>query len=233
MNSSYRGEPEAVSATPPVDSPEPEAHDSRGPGPEHAPAGQVWGPSGQTLPMKVGRVLREELGRLNARVLVVNFLVGLLPDMSFSRTRTALYRAAGVKIGPRSLIFGRISFTGSGPILARLRIGSDTMVNAHCFFDLNAEITLGDRVSVGHHVTLITADHELGPATMRAGPMTPKPITVGAGTWIAARATILPGSSIGESCVVSAGAVVSGAVPPHRVVGGSPARPLKTLPGEP
>jgi len=53
---------------------------------------------------------------------------------------------------------------------------------------------------------------------------------VGDGAWIATRAVVLPGVTIGEGAVVAAGAVVTRSVAPHTMVGGVPARVLRDLP---
>jgi acetyltransferase-like isoleucine patch superfamily enzyme len=173
----------------------------------------------------------EEVVNLHVRLLLANLIVRLLPNVTFSRLRTAIYRLAGIRIGPHSLILGHIGFTGNGP--GRLRIGSNSIINSDCFADLNADVEIGNWVSVGHHVTFITAAHDMGPAACRAGRLRPAPIVVSDGCWIGARSTLLPGVTIGASSVVAAGSVVSGSVPPNRVVGGNPARPLKALPAEP
>ena len=47
--------------------------------------------------------------------------------------------------------------------------------------------------------------------------------------WIGANATILPGVTVGENAIVAAGAVVSKYVPPNTVVGGVPAKIIKTI----
>jgi maltose O-acetyltransferase len=182
---------------------------------------------------RLRRALHEEIQPLNLRLLVANVLVSLLPDLSFARLRTAIYRLAGLSIGEHSLILGKLRFTGTGSYGKRLKIGANTLINAQCFFDLNAEITLGDWVSIGHHVTFITADHLLGPARCRAGALKPMPIVINDGSWIGACCSIMPGVDLGPSSVVAAGSVLSGSVPAHKVVGGAPARPLKSLPSEP
>ena len=197
----------------------------------HAPA-QIPMSTASRL-SRLRRVALEEVENLQFRLLLAHLLVMWLPPVTFSRLRNAIYRLAGMQIGPHSIILGRISFTGLGPIIRRLRIGSNSIVNVECFMDLNADIFIGNWVSIGHHVTFITAEHLIGPAMCRAGKMRPKSITVEDGSWIGARSTILPGVTLGKSCIVAAGAVVSGNVPANRMVGGNPARPLKTLPEEP
>jgi hypothetical protein len=195
--------------------------------------GPVTRPPPRSLAARVQRALGTEMEGLHLRLLLANLILRLLPNGSFAWLRTGIYRLAGLQIGARSLIFGRIEFTGLGPITKRLRIGSNVVINSHCFFDLNADIDIRDWVSIGHHVTFITAGHDLGPAQCRAGKINSQAISVGSGSWIGARTALLPGVSIGNASVVAAGSVVSGAVPANKVVGGAPARPLKSLPAEP
>ena len=59
--------------------------------------------------------------------------------------------------------------------------------------------------------------------------MQPAPIVVKDNVWIGAHATILAGVTIGENAVVAAGAVVTKDVPANTIVGGVPARVLKTI----
>jgi acetyltransferase-like isoleucine patch superfamily enzyme len=51
-------------------------------------------------------------------------------------------------------------------------------------------------------------------------------IVVGAGSFIGARAVLLPGVVVGRGCIVAAGSVVTKSVPAGYVVGGNPARIL-------
>ena len=48
------------------------------------------------------------------------------------------------------------------------------------------------------------------------------------GVWIGTRSMILPGIRLGEGCVIAAGSVVVKDVPPYTIVGGNPAKPIKT-----
>jgi serine acetyltransferase len=55
-----------------------------------------------------------------------------------------------------------------------------------------------------------------------------KPISVGDYVYIGTRSIILPGVHIGNNCIIAAGAVVTKDVPDNSVVGGVPARILKS-----
>jgi acetyltransferase-like isoleucine patch superfamily enzyme len=63
-----------------------------------------------------------------------------------------------------------------------------------------------------------------------SGPEFAKPITIGSDTWLGGGAIVLPGVTIGEHCVVGAGAVVTRDVPPYCVAAGNPARVVRRLP---
>jgi len=57
------------------------------------------------------------------------------------------------------------------------------------------------------------------------------PVRIGRNVWLAAKATVLPGSDIGDCAVVGCNSVVSGAVTKATLVAGAPARPIRsTLP---
>lgn len=175
------------------------------------------------------RVLKSELSGLRPRLLLASALVGLLPDHSLSRVRTLFYRLGGLQIGRATLLFGRIALWGTGDIAARLRIGEACLINAPLRLELEADITIGHHVSIGHGVTFITASHELGTAEHRSGPVRPAPIVIEDGCLIGACSVILPGVTLGRGAVVAAGSVVAANVEAGKLVGGNPARQIRSL----
>ena len=172
----------------------------------------------------------DELRNLKPRLILVDLLVALLPSLCFVRVRTALYRMAGLNIGPRTSVFGRLTLAGPGRAHQQLHIGADCIINAPLFLDLTGEIHIGDRVSIGHHTVFVTTHHDIGTPDFRAGPSCGRAIVIEDGSWIAARSTILPGVTVGHSSVVASGAVVAGSVPANSLVGGVPARVIRELP---
>lgn len=105
--------------------------------------------------------------------------------------------------------------------------GKGVFVNSGCKFQDQGGIYIGDGCLIGHNVVLATLNHHVDPA--RRGGMVPKPIRLGNDVWVGSGAVVLPGVTIGDGAVVAAGAVVTKDVPPRTVVGGVPARPLKTI----
>jgi acetyltransferase-like isoleucine patch superfamily enzyme len=59
--------------------------------------------------------------------------------------------------------------------------------------------------------------------------ITPNPIHIKNNTWIGAGATILPGVTIGENAIITAGAVVNKEGPANTIVGGIPAKMIKEI----
>lgn len=55
-----------------------------------------------------------------------------------------------------------------------------------------------------------------------------KPVTIGNDVWIGENAVILGGISIGDGAVIGAGAIVTKEVPPYTIVGGVPAKKIRS-----
>lgn len=108
-------------------------------------------------------------------------------------------------------------------------VGDDFLANYNVTILDRAYVTIGNSVLIAPGAVLTTVNHALDPKKRRANVCTALPITIGDDVWIGANVTILPGAMIGDGAVVAAGAVVRGVVPPRTVVGGVPARVLKTL----
>lgn len=168
-------------------------------------------------------VLAEDFEALHPFTRLMRWVALAIPANTGFRLRTALVRAAGWNVH-RSTIFSRVPFwSGSGPIRTRLTVGADCYVNVGCHFELNDHITIGDGVSIGHDVLILTSSHRIGPSEHRAGDATTAPVTIGSGAWIGARSVLLPGVSVGEGAIVSAGSVVNTDVAADSVVAGVPA----------
>lgn len=108
-----------------------------------------------------------------------------------------------------------------------ITIGKDVFINSGCHFQDQGGIIIGDGSLIGHNVVLATINHDLNPKNDRKNHYAS--IKIGAHVWIGSNATVLPGVSIGDWAVVAAGAVVTKDVPPYTVVGGLPAKVLKTI----
>lgn len=107
------------------------------------------------------------------------------------------------------------------------KIGRNVFINFDCtFLDLGG-ITIEDGVLIAPKVNLLSEGHPTFPETRHS--LVPGHIHIKKNAWIGANATILPGVTIGENAIVAAGAVVSKDVPDNTIVGGIPAKIIKSV----
>jgi acetyltransferase-like isoleucine patch superfamily enzyme len=109
-----------------------------------------------------------------------------------------------------------------------ISVGRNVFVNQNCtFYDLGG-LHIADDVMIGPNVSLITTGHPVEPSQRRSVTIG-KPIVIERNVWIAAGATIIGGVTVGENSVVAAGSVVTKDVPPNTLVGGNPARVIRSI----
>ena len=85
---------------------------------------------------------------------------------------------------------------------------------------------LGEGAVVSQGAFLCAASHDYKDPGF---PLIHGAIVVGKKAWVAARAIVLMGVTIGEGSVVGAGSVVTSDVPPNTVCAGNPARVVKKI----
>ena len=109
-----------------------------------------------------------------------------------------------------------------------ISVGRNVFVNQNCtFYDLGG-LDIADDVMIGPNVSIIASGHPIDPYQRRAFVIA-KPIAIERNVWIAAGATIIGGVTVGENSVVAAGSVVTKDVPPNTLVGGNPAKVLRSI----
>lgn len=82
---------------------------------------------------------------------------------------------------------------------------------------------------IGSNTLITTVNHPLSPLGRRRHLGIAKPVNIGSDVWIGGNVTILPDITIGNNVVIAAGAVVTKDIPDNCVVGGVPAKFIKTL----
>lgn len=108
-----------------------------------------------------------------------------------------------------------------------IHVEEGAFINMGCKFQDQGGIYIGARSLIGHNAVIATLNHNMDPV-LRAN-LLPAPVHIGADVWMGANCTVLPGVTIGDGAIIAAGAVVTKDVAPNTVVGGVPARVLKTL----
>lgn len=113
---------------------------------------------------------------------------------------------------------------------SNISIGIGTTIFNRSLLVARNRISIGNYTGVAYDVIILTSSrpgYKSGLAKIYDH--ISKPVTIGNNCWIGARTTILPGVTIGNYCVVAAGAVVNKDVPDYTVVGGVPAKEIKKL----
>lgn len=112
---------------------------------------------------------------------------------------------------------------------AGLRVGEGTALPATLWIDSSCPyaIEIGRHVGIGPDVLILAHDAQM---RRTLGVTRVAPVRIGDGCRIGARTVILPGVEIGAGTIVFAGSVVSRSLPADSVCGGSPARPINSIP---
>jgi len=110
-----------------------------------------------------------------------------------------------------------------------IHVGDNFYTNFDCVMLDVCEIRIGDNCFMAPGVHIYTATHPLNAQERISGAEYGIPVTIGHNVWIGGRAVINPGVTIGNNVVVGSGAVVTKNVPDNVVVGGNPAKIIKSI----
>ena len=119
-------------------------------------------------------------------------------------------------------------FSGSA-----IQIGSHSGIGRSAYLSNiggGGEIIIGSNVMMAPEVVILTSMHNHKDPTIlmqKQGKYLSK-VVIGDDVWIGYRAIILPGVTVGKGSIIGAGAVVTKDVPPYSVVGGVPAKVIKS-----
>lgn len=113
----------------------------------------------------------------------------------------------------------------------KLQIGNNCFFNHNCSVTCNENIIIGDNCMFANNVVIIDHDHKIEDGVINDS-LVSKPVIIGDNVWCGANVTILKGVSIGNGAIIAAGAVVTKDVLPYTIVGGIPAKFIKSTYGE-
>ena len=157
---------------------------------------------------------------------IVWFLVNHVLDgtnpMYFTYKRKLLI-SIGINVGRNTKIVGPIFCTG------KLSIGESCWIGANFTVRGNGSVTIGNNVDIGPDVTFLTGSHEIGGKERRAGQGYNCNQKIGNGCWLGAKSVFVNNICVGDSIVVAAMALVCKDVSDNVLIGGVPAKIIKTL----
>jgi len=142
----------------------------------------------------------------------------------------------GIEIGPRSIVMhGAVLhvYNFRGIPQSGIKIGSDSLIGEYSVIRGQGGVQIGDRVYTSPFTQIIAVNHVFDDPDrpfIEQG-ITAEGIVIEDDVWLGAGAIITDGVRVGKGAVVAAGAVVTKDVPAHTVIGGIPAKVIKTIDG--
>jgi len=134
-----------------------------------------------------------------------------------SSFKIALLRIWGARIGTNVLLKRniRISF----PWL--LEVGQNSWIGEGVWLINHAKIAIGSNVCISQRSIICSGSHDYRSASLEYAH---KPIVIKDGTWVCLDAKVLPGVTLGECSVVSAGEIVRESLPNYSILVGGQVR---------
>jgi acetyltransferase-like isoleucine patch superfamily enzyme len=121
------------------------------------------------------------------------------------------------------------SFACINNAVGDVQIGNHTRIGLHN--TVIGPVKIGNHVNLAQGITVTALNHNFTDSNKRIDEqgISTNAVSIEDDVWIGANAVILPGVTIGNHCVVAAGAVVTKDVPPHSLVAGVPAKVIKQI----
>ncbi len=115
---------------------------------------------------------------------------------------------------------------------SKIYIGNGTNIGRHAVISSLKKIIIGKKCLISYNVSLLDHDHEYqykNISPMDSGLTIAKEIIIGDYCFIGAHSFILKGVKLGKHCTVAANSVVTKSFPAYSVIGGNPAKLIKTI----
>jgi acetyltransferase-like isoleucine patch superfamily enzyme len=110
-----------------------------------------------------------------------------------------------------------------------LFIGNNTIISESCFISACNRIVIEENVGVSPNVMIIDNSRKLGDVSRPSKEQELKigSVHIGADSWIAYGACVMPNVNIGKHCIIGALSVVNEDIPPYSLAVGAPAKVVK------
>ena len=115
-----------------------------------------------------------------------------------------------------------------------IRLKKGVNISANCTVFSSNKLTIEEDVMIGGYSYLLSGgEYDYTDKGTRfvdqSGMKTKGELVIGSNSWLGARVTVLDAASIGEHCVIGAGAVVVKSIPANSIAVGVPARVTKSI----
>jgi len=111
-----------------------------------------------------------------------------------------------------------------------IKIGNNVGIGEFAYLGGAGGLEIGDECIIGQYFSCHPENHRYDDPTVpvRLQGVQRKGIKIGKNCWIGSKVTILDGVEIGDGCIIAAGAVVTTSFPSNAIIGGVPAKILKS-----
>ena len=95
-------------------------------------------------------------------------------------------------------------------------IGDNVGINAFCYLGAQGGLLIGENTIIGPYTKIFTENHNHRGSheLIRMNASLRAAVKIGKNCWLGSGVTVLPGALVGDNCVIAAGAIVRGEVPP-------------------
>lgn len=129
--------------------------------------------------------------------------------------------------GDELKVFGHVDID----MASKVRLGKNVSLNQGVVISAKySDVTIEDNVVISSNCVIASVGYDFTGENYPANHYD-APVVIKNKAWIGANATVVPGVTIGEGAVIAAGAVVTKDVEPRTLVGGIPAKLIRSLEG--
>ena len=143
-----------------------------------------------------------------------------LPRTAASGWKRILLRIFGAKVSKEAIVYSSAKIYDPRQLIMK---GKSVIGPGAEIYNVDY-VTLEDGAIVSQNAYLCTASHNID---IPSRPLIMAPILLKKNSWVAARAIVGMGVTIGENAVVGMGGVICSNVPDNLIVAGNPAKPLR------
>jgi acetyltransferase-like isoleucine patch superfamily enzyme len=139
-------------------------------------------------------------------------------------------RGTIIQIGENSFIDSFVKIKpagGRGDVI----IGTNCFINSGCVIYTGHGVKIGNDVAIAANCTFASTNHEYSdrntPIRLQGFRPSKGGINIGDDVWIGANCVFLDGATVGDGCVIAAGSIVRGVIPPFSVCAGTPLKIIR------
>jgi acetyltransferase-like isoleucine patch superfamily enzyme len=112
---------------------------------------------------------------------------------------------------------------------SKLFLGSNVHIGDNAYFKTEGEIHIGDNCHLSRNITIYSVNHNYeGKVLPYDNTTIKKKVVIGRNVWLGMNVNIVPGITIGDGAIIGMGSTVTKDVPRLAIVGGNPAKVIKS-----